>query len=316
VKFLKDQHFGKINAETSHGDIAVSVVPASDTRIEVFVRSNNNNEQLSKAEIQKLLDENYTLDISVSGDQLTAVARQKTNFNWKRSLSISYKIYATKSTNTRLITSHGNIDLSGMEGTQDVSTSHGNINIEDATGKLTGQTSHGDISISGSKDNIDFRTSHGNIDVRNAEGTLKLVTSNGDIQSRKIKGQIRMSTSHGNIGGNTIEGDLSASTSHGNVNVEGLSGSIEASTDHGNIDVVMEKVSGSITIDNSNGDISLQLPKGKGLNVDLEGKKINIDPLENFSGSKEENSMKGTLGGGGALVKAKTNRGNVSLSFR
>jgi hypothetical protein len=57
TKSFNDASFKKINAETSHGNIAVSVVPAADTRIEVYIRSSNSNEELSKEEIQKKLDE-------------------------------------------------------------------------------------------------------------------------------------------------------------------------------------------------------------------------------------------------------------------
>lgn len=297
TKSLKDEHFGKIDAETSHGNISVSVVAAAEARIEVYIYSNNGNEQLNKAEIKKLLDEKYTLDISVSGDQLVAIAKQKVNFNdWNRSLSISFKIYTTSHLNTILKTSHGDIDLSGMEGVQDIATSHGNLKIDNVIGKLTGQTSHGDISISGSKDDIDLRTSHGNIETENSEGTISLSTSHGDIHLKGIKGKIHAGTDHGNVEGNRIEGDLYARTSHGDFTLENLTCSVDVSTSQGNI--------------------SLQLPKGKGTNLDLKGRSVNIDSMENFSGSKNDDSMSGTMNGGGVEVKARTNNGSVSLSFK
>ena len=56
TKSFNDASFKKINAETSHGDIAVSDVPAAGSRVEVYVRSSNSNEELSKEDIQKKLD--------------------------------------------------------------------------------------------------------------------------------------------------------------------------------------------------------------------------------------------------------------------
>jgi DUF4097 and DUF4098 domain-containing protein YvlB len=316
TKPLKDASLKKITAETSHGNINVSVVPATDARLEVYVRPNNNDEQLSKEEIQKKLDEYYSIEISISGDLLSAVARRKKDIlNGQTSLNISFQIYTTKSVATQLKTSHGNVDVSGMEGTQDIVTSHGNIHLEEITGKLTGQTSHGNIYVTNVKDNIDLSTDHGNIEANHCEGTVKLTTSNGNLQLEKLKGKIKASTDHGNIAGHVIDGELSASTSHGDVSLENLSCSVDASTDHGNMFVAVDKITGDIIVNDSGGNISIELPKGKGIDLDLSGKSVDIDYMENFSGSKEKDSIKGTLGGGGTKVKAKTDRGSVSLKF-
>src|SRR5689334_22588072 len=68
--------------KTSGGSIAVTGVAASEARIEVYVQSNNGIlGSLSKEEIQKRLNEDYELDISVSNNQLTAIAKTKEGFN-------------------------------------------------------------------------------------------------------------------------------------------------------------------------------------------------------------------------------------------
>src|SRR5579871_5969661 len=111
TKVLKGESFDKINAETTHGNISVSIVSGGEPRVEVYVRSNHNGEELSKEEAQKRLNENYTLDVSVSDNQLNAIAKQKNVFkDWKNSLGISFVIYTAKSAATKLRTSHGNID--------------------------------------------------------------------------------------------------------------------------------------------------------------------------------------------------------------
>ena len=317
TKSFKDVSFKKINAETSHGNITVSIVPASDAKVEVYVNPTNDNDRLTKEEIQKKLDEYYSIDISVSGDLLSAIVHKKKEILYgQNALNISFKIYAAKNTDTHLRTSHGNVDVSGLEGREDMATSHGNIALEKITGKLTAQTSHGNISITGSKDDIDVRTSHGNIEAKNCEGIVTLITSSGNVQFEQQKGKIKASTDHGNVAGVDIAGELSAYTSHGDVELKNLSCSVETSTSHGNIAVSVNNITGDIIINNSSGNISLTLPKGKGIDVDLSGKPVTLDATENFSGSKEKNSMKGTLNGGGTKVKAKTNHGTVDLRFR
>ncbi|MEJ0081501.1 MAG: hypothetical protein WDM78_11295 [Puia sp.] len=72
TKSFKDASPKKIMAGTSHGNIAVSDVPSSETRVEVYIHSSNGNQELTKQEIQKKLDQDYILEISLSGDVLNA----------------------------------------------------------------------------------------------------------------------------------------------------------------------------------------------------------------------------------------------------
>jgi DUF4097 and DUF4098 domain-containing protein YvlB len=316
TKSFKDASPKKIIAGTSHGNISVSDVPASQTRVEVYVRNNNSNLNLSKQEIQKKLDEYYSLEISLSGDVLNAFVRRKKEILVNESgLSISFVIYAPKTASSTLKTSHGNIDLTGLEGSQDAETSHGDITISKITGKVVGQTSHGNVSVTDCKNEIDVSTSHGDITGRNCAGTIKLITSHGNIDLRDLKGKVRAGTSHGNVSGNSIEGEVTASTSHGNVSLDGMSSSVNASTDHGDISLTAVTITGEIVMNNGNGNISLELPKGKGLNLDLQGKNVYVDELQNFTGTKEKDLVKGSTNGGGIKVSAKTDR-EARVTFR
>ena len=316
TKSFKDASPKKITAGTSHGNISVSDVPASQTRVEVYIHSSNSNQELSKQEIQKKLDEYYTLEISLSGDVLNASARQKKDIILNENgLSISFVIYAPKTASNVLKTSHGNIDLTGFEGSQDVETSHGNLTISKIKGKLTGETSHGNVSVTDCNNDIDVSTSHGDITGRNCEGTIKLITSHGNIDVRNLKGKVRAGTSHGNVSANNIGGELTASTSHGNVDLDEMSSSVNASTDHGDISLSAVSITGEIVMNNGNGNISLELPKGKGLDLDLQGRNVYVDRLLNFTGTKEKDLVKGSTNGGGIKVSAKTDR-EARVTFR
>jgi len=62
------------------------------------------------------------------------------------------------------------------------------------------------------------------------------------------------------------------------------------------------------------GSIDLTIPKSSAVNLDLRGDKIKVDPLTNFSGSKDDDSMTGTLNGGGVPVRVRGNR--ITLAMR
>jgi len=126
---------------------------------------------------------------------------------------------------------------------------------------------------------------------------------------------VRAGTQHGNVSGNTVGGELTASTTHGDVNLDAMSCGVDASTDHGNVSLSVVNITGEIVMRNVNGNISLELPKGKGLDLDLQGRGVSVDGMQNFTGSKSKDLVKGSANGGGTKVSARTNK-EVSLTFR
>lgn len=316
TKTLNNESLTKVKAETSGGSITVTGVPAAEARIEVYVRTGNNS-NLSKSEIQQKLDEHYSLDIDVSNKQLTAIAKTKTrNLNWKNSLSISFKIYVDKNINTELSTSGGSITLKNLSGKQDFSTSGGSLHVDALTGNIKGRTSGGSIHLENSSDEIDLATSGGSIEARNCSGNLKLHTSGGSVGLYNLKGNVEAGTSGGSVKAETVEGDLHAHTSGGNVDLRALSGSVDASTSGGNIAIEVLKLGKFVKLSNSGGNVSLQVPKDQGINLDLHANRINVDKLNNFSGSKDDESISGTLNGGGVPVNVRAGSGRISLMLK
>jgi DUF4097 and DUF4098 domain-containing protein YvlB len=285
--------------------------------VEVYITSNNGLTSPSKEEIQKRLSEMYDLDVSVTNNKLVATAKPKERItNWKKALNISFKLYVPKSTANDLSTSGGNIKLSNLSGSQDFSTSGGNLDIDNVSGKIKGRTSGGNIDLANSKEDIDIETSGGNIDAINCEGNIRLSTSGGNLDFKDLKGTIRGTTSGGNVDGKNISGELFTETSGGNVDLKDLLCSVEASTSGGKIFVDVKQFGKYVTLHNSGGNVELSLPRGKGIDLNLEGDKVKTGRLENFSGKIEEDEIEGKLNGGGVPVTVKAGSGRVSLALK
>lgn len=316
TKSLSTENINGVEVQTSGGSISVTAVNAAEARIEVFIRGNNGGTGLSKAEIQKRLDEQYNLDITVANNKVVAIAKGKSNMkDWKRSLSISFKVFVPKSVSTQLRTSGGSIQLNGISGNQDFATSGGSLHVDNVSGKIKGRTSGGSVQLSNSSDDIDLGTSGGSISAKDCQGKLTLTTSGGSLQLKNLSGDIRSSTSGGSITGKDIRGTLATATSGGSIHLTGLSCSLDAATSGGKIDVAVKELGKYIKLANSSGHIQLQLPGGKGLDLDLSANKIKTDRLENFNGTVEDEKIKGSLNGGGVPVTVKTNSGRISLTF-
>jgi hypothetical protein len=317
TKSLSNQSVQNVKVETSGGSITVGGVSPADAKIEVYISGNNGIGTLSKDEIQKRLEEYYELKISVENNTLTAIAKQKRdNMDWKRSLSISFKIYVPKNVSTDLSTSGGSIHLNDLNGKQEFRTSGGSLHVDKVTGKIDGRTSGGSIHLSNSSDDIDIGTSGGSIEAKNCNGKLKLETSGGSLNLSDLEGTIDASTSGGHIEADNIKGEFSSSTSGGSIKMTNISGSLETSTSGGNIDVEISALGKYVKVSNSGGNISLQLPANKGLDLDLHGNKIKTDVLKNFSGSVDEDEVNGKLNGGGTQITARAGSGHIYLSFK
>jgi len=316
TKSLSGESVKNIEAKTSGGSITVTGGNSSDARIEVYVSPSNSNSSMTKEEIKQRLDELYNLDVSVSNGKLTAIAKSKQQIkDWKKSLSIAFKIYVSQNVSTDLNTSGGSISLTNLSGRQKFSTSGGSLNIDKLSGDIDGTTSGGSIQVQNSKDDIRLVTSGGSITASGCTGKLELKTSGGSLDLSNLKGTIDAATSGGSINGNSIEGELEATTSGGSIRLKDIRSSLNTSTSGGNINVEITQLGKYVKIDNHAGDVSITLPKTKGLDLDLSGR-MGDTSFENFDGRMDENGVKGKLNGGGIPITIDANSGRIKMQLK
>ena len=318
TKSLAGQTIKSVEVKTSGGSIDVRGGAGADARVEVYVWPNNyrKGDNISKEEIQKRLDEYYDLTVKVENNKVTAIAKAKrNNMDWKKAVSVSFKVFVPQNVSTDLATSGGSIALSKLTGAQTFTTSGGSLSLEDLSGKIKGHTSGGSIELSGLKDDIELTTSGGSIKADNCNGKIRLTTSGGSLKLKDLAGDIKATTSGGSVDGEKIDGALATHTSGGNIDLEDLTCSLETSTSGGNIDVEITALKGHVNISNSGGHINLTVPN-KAMDLKLSGGRIKTDKLNNFSGNIEEESVNGKLNGGGVPVTVKAGSGRVTLSFK
>ena len=318
TRSLSKENIKKVEVRTSGGSISVSGVNSSEARIEVYVQQNNYRvNSVTKDEIQKRLNEDYDMSIEITNNKLVAIAKEKhENWDWKKALNISFKIFVPGDVSTDLHTSGGSISLIKLSGNQNFSTSGGSLHVEDVTGKIDGKTSGGSIHISKSKNDINLNTSGGSITAENCNGKMKLHTSGGSLRLTDLKGDIDANTSGGSIEGHNIDGELVSHTSGGSIHLNNMSGSLEASTSGGHIDVAITSLGKYIKIHNSGGNVELQLPKNAAVDLDLSASRVKSDALNNFSGTKEDDEIKGKLNTGGIPVTVRSSSGSIHLSLK
>ena len=317
TKSLANDAIKEVFVKTSGGSITVSGASGQSPRVEIYVHGNNN-QDLTREEIKKRLDEDYDLRVTVADHEVHAEAKRKhdggINWDWRRQLSISFKIFVPKAVNTHLGTSGGSIHLDNLSGDESFSTSGGSLHIDALTGVIKGETSGGSIEVSNSADNINLETSGGSIHANNCHGKIRLETSGGSLHLDDLKGSINASTSGGSVEASNVEGELITGTSGGSVNLSRMACSLEASTSGGSMNIEIVRVGKFVKLDDSGGHVDLRLPSKQGLNLNLSANRINKPDLSGFSGEWEKDHVRGTLNGGGVPVNVDAS-GHLDISF-
>jgi DUF4097 and DUF4098 domain-containing protein YvlB len=315
TKSLSNDAISSVVVSTSAGGILVSGESGQQPRIEVYIRSNHNQE-LSKEEIEKRLKDDYEMTITVNGHELSAIVKNRHETdNWRNQMSISFKIYVPEQTSTDLHTSGGGIHLDNLKGNEKFSTSGGGLDLNKLNGTIHGNTSGGGIRILNSGNEIDLRTSGGGITANNCTGTIKLETSGGGLELENLKGTINAHTSGGGVRGNNIEGELVTSTSGGGIDLRDMNCSLDAHTSAGSLIAQMKQVGKYLRLGTSAGNIELELPAKQGLDLNLNAERVDQHQFNGFKGDWDERHVHGTVNGGGASVDANANSGNISVKF-
>lgn len=306
---------GNVRVETSGGSIRVEGNQSSGVKVEMYVRGNNwPQNKLSKEEIEERLKE-YDVTIANEGGTVVATAKRKNkdNWDWKRSVSISFRVYGPRNLGTDLKTSGGSIHLAKLSGQQNFATSGGSLHLDDLEGSIKGRTSGGSIHVDNCRKDIDLATSGGSIEAKNSSGTLSLRTSGGSLRLNDLKGQVRATTSGGSVQAENIDGDLEARTSGGSIRLQNIAGSLQASTSGGSIDAEIDRLGQFVKLSTSAGGVRVRMPLDKGLDLDLRGNRVNI-PLSKFDGDVEKNHVRGRMNGGGIPVNISASSGSVTVN--
>jgi len=260
---------GQLTMERINGDITIE----GEARNDVVIVERFKIDAYSEASAQRILTEEKAR-FQQKGEKITV-----SGSDHSRRYTSDFKIKVPFTFNTIVQTSGGDINLSSVVGTQNLSTSGGDIEIIEVKGNLNGHTSGGDITVQRTECNLGISTSGGDIKIDNFAGDLRATTSGGDIGLGKIQGSGQVSTSGGDInivglraktftartsggdiGADKVESDLEVNTSGGDIVIGQIEGNVEAHTSGGDIEV--RQISQNLKATTSGGDINIGLVKG------------------------------------------------------
>jgi DUF4097 and DUF4098 domain-containing protein YvlB len=227
----------------------------------------------------------------------------------------------------KLETAGGSITLGKMGSRVDARTAGGSVRVGDVDGDAVLETSGGEIVTGQIKGTLRAETAGGDVVVAGATGQVVAQTAGGQIQIGPAAGSVRMETAGGSIRLQSARGRVVAETAGGSIDLLQLAGAVRASTAAGRI--LAEWIAtnaqgfGPSQLENSMGDVYVYLPVDFRLTIDAAidaaaGHRIVSDFPISIQSEQEEFAPRtirgrGTLNGGGEVLRIRTVSGNIEI---
>jgi len=213
----------------------------------------------------------------------------------------------------------GAIHIDEFDGTVRAETSIGNLRFGDIQGTVWGKTGGpGKITLKGCQSDVDVESGVGNIELVSVAGKVIAKTGGpGKVMLRECQSDINVESGVGNIELGSITGKVIAKTGGpGKVVLrEGQSG-VKAESGIGNIHAeIPTQLMHPWTLRTSGpGKIEVVLSSKTAVNIDAETNgSISSDIPIQVQSLLTEDKLKGTLNGGGPLLKLRTSLGAIRL---
>ncbi|HEX4666933.1 MAG TPA: DUF4097 family beta strand repeat-containing protein [Chthoniobacterales bacterium] len=197
----------------------------------------------------------------------------------------------------------------------DLDTSGGDVSAHGLTGEVKVDTSGGDLNFGQIHGDIHADTSGGNITAKDCDGATSLDTSGGRIEVTGGRGKLDVDTSGGNVTVLNRAGDTKVQSSGGKLRLGHISGKLTAETSGGSVSAILPSpVVGDVRLETSGGSITVVTPPSAALTIDADTSAGSVrSDLPISRRSNDEDSLKGTLNGGGTRLTLRSSAGSIDI---
>jgi hypothetical protein len=283
-------------------DVHVDLVQVDDNVATVKVYASARSEDKAREYFEKLhmkvVEDDNTVKVMTS----RSMFRGSISWGWSSRVRVRAIITIPRGTDMRVKTDDGDIRAGALAGRLDAHTSDGSILIERIDAP-----------------SVVLKTSDGNVRVDRIEADdVQVRSSDGNVHAEAVVGkEISFSTSDGDVTIDRAEvEELYASSSDGDVTVDELAGTkMRGRTSDGDIRVTL---GGDVALDlrTSDGDIHIYAPRGLRADLNLKGERIHLSGNIEIDGEISRRRARGSVGGGGVEIVARTSDGSVSFEQR
>ncbi|QES87279.1 DUF4097 family beta strand repeat-containing protein [Rhizosphaericola mali] len=269
--------------------------------VEVYAKAAN--KKLKKEDIEKLISNNYTLNIVTDNHLLNieAIRQKNISFSNNNSVQFYFVIHTSSNLNTQIETTSGDLKMSNLTGTHNYTSTSGDAIFSKIKGNISMSCTSGDGTFTDVVSNkIYFHSTSGDITLTNCSSELNAITTSGDIIAQKH---------YGNTTSESTSGDIS---------LELLKGSVQANATSGDVNVAISIPQEKINIVTTSGDVHLKAPQSIAADLDIHGSNISCNSLNHFSDGKGATNkyIIGKINGGGIPMKINSNSGDITIQWQ
>jgi TonB family protein len=233
----------------------------------------------------------------------------------------------------KIETQGGHITVLDIGGDLDAYTAGGFIQARDVAGNAKIRTGGGHIRAAHIRGTAQLETDGGNITVGEAGALVGVRTGGGQIDFGEVHGSVHAETGGGGVRVMYVSGPMEVETSGGGICLTRVSNVVRAATGNGTITAWITPESGDASrpvrlpgpsqLSSGTGDIVVFLPRNLAANIEASVENGGADRIEADSalGLNMETRgdgparASGTLNGGGALLKLRSNAGKIRLQY-
>ena len=311
---------GKLTIDTDCGGIDVQ--STEDDTVSVRIqRAAQIKANRRAAEILKNLDvqiAHEAADVKIEA-KFTGDARR-----WQKrqnDLDVQFDILVPRHYNLDLKTACDDIAVANITGDVNAETFRAGIRLQDITGRIDGITSIGNIDLKTFNGDAVLQTTGGNIALADGTGDVKAKASGGNLQATQVTGIVNGQTSGGGITLRGCKGGADLKTAGGSIEVEN-DRPILAKTSGGSIHCELREVSAAsqsllLDLETMGGSINVSLLPD--IEATVEAKVLGGSVTTEFpvsveaDGTVKPDQVRGTINGGGPLLRLRSVGGNVIL---
>jgi DUF4097 and DUF4098 domain-containing protein YvlB len=194
---------------------------------------------------------------------------------------------------------------------------HGDVHVRIRVGvpnavDLSLTTGDGDVSVGSVEGHVEIQTGDGDVQVGDVNGEAAIRTGDGDVSLGMIRGPtVTVQTGDGDIAVGGVEAErIAVRTGDGDVALGSASGAVDAATNDGDVSIQLATAS-PVAVTTGDGDIAIIVPRALGFDLDLKGADVSVPQGMVIGGGVTSGSARGTVNGGGPLIKAVTGDGTV-----
>ena len=166
---------------------------------------------------------------------------------------------------------------------------------------------------------LDVHTGDGAVDIGALLAPVRVVTGDGSIRLAGARGRIELQTGDGRVEARDLDGDLTAHSGDGALTLEGRFRSLRVGTGDGPVHVRAEEgstVASAWSVESGDGVLALRVPSNLRADLDLQTAdgRIDVDVPIEVSGRLSRSHVRGTMNGGGGLLRARSGDGSIRIT--